>query len=1053
MFPGLGEHYPGMGRELYESEPGFRTELDRCAELLRPLLKQDLIELIYPPIPEAEAAAGPEIDLRRMLGRMREEPDEASQRLRRTAVAHPAVFAVEYALARLWMSWGIEPQALIGYSLGEYVAACLAGVMSLEDALRLVVERAEMIEALPAGGMLAVPLGEAEIRPLLGDGLDLAVINSAEDCVVAGGEEALAELALRLEDRGVVSRRLETSHAFHSREMQPIFEPFADRLRRIGLQPPTIPYLSGVTGTWIEDSQATDPEFWAQHTCGTVRFEQGLTELLRESDRVMVEVGPGQSLSVVARRHSDRTHDQLVANSLRHRQYRQSDSAFMLTALGRLWLTGVAIDWQGFAGNERRRRVPVPTYPFERRRYWLEPDAAGDGEATARTAAESPRSDPDEWTYAAVWRQASTVSPAIDAGHEPEACWLIFGAGAVAEALAATATGAGSEPVLVTTSSTGVERLGDSRYAIRPGVQEDYATLLLELKRNHPGSTRVFHLWTLSGESGADGDAKGENPNERGWQGTEDLERQLEIGYDSLICLAQTLSESHEPVSILVATDGLARVTGDEALHSAKATLLGPVRVIPQEESGFVCRCVDVLPPASKSAAETLAQRLVSETDQTSPESRVAYRGTYRWVQEFTPVRAGDVEDSGLRQHGVYLVTGGLGGIGLALAEYLARRVAARLVLVARTPMPNRREWDDWTARHDAEDSVSRKITAIRACEAAGAEVLVVNADVANHDQMAAVLTQVRDRFGELHGVFHAAGMAGGGLIQLHTPGSSKQVLEPKVFGTKVIHDLVAGFEPDFVVLFSSILGTLGGVGQVAYCAANAFLDVFAQEASARTRWLAIDWDRWQRVGMAAEAGAADAGGIAPETGIELLERILARPASTQMVVSVKPYPDLVRRVSEAPTRAGELILGGGAGQPQLTSGDSRPDLQTPYAPPRDELEERIVNLWQQLLGITGIGIHDNFFELGGDSIRGLQLTSIARQHDIRLTVAELFEHPTIAALAALIAAGAVEEPPSESAENPPESEAHNAAFPGVSIDQEELDQLAAIYGDVDTDS
>ncbi len=380
LLPGLGDHYAGMSLGLYRSEPAFREEIDRAADLLRGE-EIDLPAALFPrgTGPEAEAgegAGGP--DLRAMLGRGTAAASAAiiENPLDRTEVAQPAVFAVEHALAKLLMAWGVRPRALAGYSLGEYVAACLAGVLSFEDALLLVARRARLIGGLPAGAMLSVALPEAEARELTSEEISLAALNGPALSVLAGTVDAVESLAAELAGRGVATRRLPTTHAFHSRMMEPLRPAFRDLMGSVRLSPPGIPYLSNVSGTWITAEQAADPGFWVRHLVEPVRFGPALQELLREPSRVLVEAGPGQGLTSLALQLAGGEMPVAVP-ALRPSYDRQPDAAFLLGALARLWLAGLPIDWAGFAAGERRHRLRLPTYPFERRRYWIDrPSAA-----------------------------------------------------------------------------------------------------------------------------------------------------------------------------------------------------------------------------------------------------------------------------------------------------------------------------------------------------------------------------------------------------------------------------------------------------------------------------------------------------------------------------------------------------------------------------------------------------------------------------------------------------------------------------------------------------
>ncbi len=357
LFPGQGAQHVGMATELYAEEPVFRAALDECAEGLAPELGYDLRGLLYPP-------AGADLA-------------EAAGRLRRTEVAQPALFAVEYALAQLWRSWGIEPRGMLGHSIGELVAACLAGVFPLPEALRLVALRGRLMGEQPAGAMLAVPLPEAEVAALLAehDDLALAAVNAPASCVVSGPEEGIARLEARL--AAVETRRLHTSHAFHSATMDPVLEPFAAAVRAACPRPPEVPFVSNVTGTWITDDEATDPAYWARQLRHTVRFADGLATLLATPGRALLEVGPGRTLVTLAHQHPDKESAEVVAGSLGRAGDAGSDLESVLGALGRLWAAGVPVDHAAFFAHERRRRVPLPTYPFERKRYWIDVQPAG----------------------------------------------------------------------------------------------------------------------------------------------------------------------------------------------------------------------------------------------------------------------------------------------------------------------------------------------------------------------------------------------------------------------------------------------------------------------------------------------------------------------------------------------------------------------------------------------------------------------------------------------------------------------------------------------------
>jgi amino acid adenylation domain-containing protein len=355
LFPGQGAQHPNMGRELYESERVFRENVDQCAEILRAPLGADLRSLLYP-----EDSAS----------------EEAKRRLTDTAIAQPAIFTIEYALAQLWMSWGIRPAAMLGHSIGEFAAACLAGVFSLRDALMLVAARGKMMQGLPRGGMLSVRLPADDLRTRLNGKLSLAAVNSPSLCVVAGPFDALDEFEKKLEMDGIMCRRLVTSHAFHSAMMDPIIEPFTKLVAEVRPSRPQIPYVSGVTGTWISEKETTDPAYWARHFRQSVQFASALGELRKKPDSILLEVGPGNVLGTLARQQAGTAVEQPILSSLADSFSGEGDAASIMNSLGALWLAGARPDWRNLHsspdGEEKRQRISLPTYPFERKRYWLD---------------------------------------------------------------------------------------------------------------------------------------------------------------------------------------------------------------------------------------------------------------------------------------------------------------------------------------------------------------------------------------------------------------------------------------------------------------------------------------------------------------------------------------------------------------------------------------------------------------------------------------------------------------------------------------------------------
>ncbi|MGA8114183.1 MAG: SDR family NAD(P)-dependent oxidoreductase [Actinocatenispora sp.] len=808
LFSGQGAQYAGMAAGVYRAEPVFAEAFDACADGLRAELGEDLRDWLFTP---GDA--------------------DTDEKLRQTRYTQPALFAVEYSLAKLWQSWGIEPAAMIGHSIGEYVAATLAGVFALPDALRLVAARGRLMQTMPAGSMLAVQADEESTRADLPAGLDVATVNGPGTCVVAGPTELVEQYAAALKERGVGSRKLRTSHAFHSPMMEPVLAEFTDLVAAVPRHAPTMPFLSNRTGDWITAEQACDPAYWASHLREAVRFGDCVSRLLSSGSWVMLECGPGNQLTGLVRMQVPSGGHKPVA-SLPGPGGKNGDLDILYATAGRLWTVGVTLDGFGASGG---RRVPLPTYPYERTYHWVEPELT-ESTGPAEPREHGPRMRPmEEWLYVPAWRR---LTPA-QADGAPARC-LLFGEGPVGSALAARLTAAGSSVVQVVPGSA-YGRDAECRYTVRPAERDDYAAMLTDLAAADGIPPRVVHAWCLSSPA--------------------DVDR----GFFSLVTLGQELvqRELPGPVAVDVVTQGTQDVLGGDVTCPEHATVAGVLKALPLEAPGLVTvRHLDADPLAVADSEAGLARLATEVSAEVSVPpageygETVALRGGRRWAPSYESVPLPEESDTALRDGGVYLITGGLGGIGITLAEDLAARVRARLVLTARTALPAREEWDAHAA---GTGRTARAIAAIRRLEAAGGEVLVLAGDVADVADLRRMRDETVERFGRLDGIVHAAGVPGGGLIEVKERSAAEAVLAPKLAGTLALAEVFGDLDLDFVALCSSVTGVFGGIGQVDYCAASAFLDAYAHSGRGfHGRVLSIDWGGWLEVGMAAEVESPD---------------------------------------------------------------------------------------------------------------------------------------------------------------------------------------------------
>ena len=812
MFPGGGAQYPNMGRELYETEPVYRAEIDVCLGLLEPELGIEIRHLLYPNEKCIEGAA---------------------ERLSQPSVQLPAIFITEYALAKLWMSRGIQPTAMTGHSLGEYVAACLANVMTLRDTLAIVRLRGQLMERVPDAAMLSVGMSEAALLEMLPPELSLAAVNGPELCVVSGRTAAIACFERRMEGREVPTRRIKIVGAVHSDLLDPFLGEFGEALSKVALSKPTIPYISNVTGTWVLPEDAIDSVYWVRHLRQTVRFADGLGELLSDPNRVLLEVGPGNTLTALARQQ--RSTSVNTVSSLPHPQEAVSAAEYMLLALGRAWAAGVDIDWNRLHDGPRQR-VSLPTYPFERARHWIEPGSGGRASTPAATPSKRPLT---EWFSTPEW----TLAPLRGAKPTPT----------VGEAILVLTDEAGTGVPLadelrkrnysvVTATLGGPEapflKLSPTQYRLNPGSKQDYEQLVEQLTTDELIPARVVHTGGILGAA------------ERAGPRIAAFRRAQERGFFSLQFLLRALGklESSYEVVLTAVTSNTRLVDGDLEVFPDASTMGGPVKVATREFPHLKCKTLDIglasarnrRPFTRQTSPLTgeLVDQIVDEVMLSSEDDTVALRDGKRWVQTLRKLSVGGADGAAfpeLTPGGCYLITGGFGGIASVLADECARAGGAKLVLVSRAP----------SATHQKR---------IRELEELGAEVLALQADVTDMGSMSRAVAEARAQFGKITGVIHAAGIIDDAPMEVKERDSLAAVVSPKALGALVLEQVLDLLSLDFFLLCSSTSALLGPAGQTDYVAGNAFLDAFAQHRMAKgdRHTVAVNWGMWKGIGMTA---------------------------------------------------------------------------------------------------------------------------------------------------------------------------------------------------------
>ncbi len=919
MFSGQGSQYIKMGKDLYEKEKVFKETFDYCNEYLNKLIGVDFRKIVYP------------------------NPSDKSFDINDTEFAQPLLFIIEYSMSKLLMSWGISPEAMVGHSIGEYVAACLSGVLSLEDALQLLAFRGKVMQSLEKGAMLSLNLSEAEVQPFLIEGISLAAINSHNLTVLSGSFSNISKVEDLLNGKGINYRKLHTSHAFHSEMMEPIISKFEEEVSKVKLNIPAIPYLSNVTGTWIKDYEATDPKYYSNHLRYTVRFADNMKELLDDETRIFIEVGPGNVLTTFAKNLIS-TKNRLVLQSMRHPKDNLNDYAFLLGLLGRLWLNGINIDWAKLYEEEEKHRISLPTYPFELKRYWLKI-----GKSSSLQGGKLANDELD-WIYLPTWKRDNIRNEINLIDHKN---YLILSR---------------KRDVLI---SELINYLNSKKQSITNIIhqsnqddecfysKDDFVVMLRDLEKLNKIPDTIF----CSANSKLDENTKGPAKISS-----------LASRMNALVDLTKAIKEVgiKKDINIIILTNYLFDIIGSEKLNIDQSLLLGVSKVINQEFQNIKCRIVDI----DKNVSKEMIMRVLSYSDLVT-----AVRNNKRWVRVFEKVKdkVAIKDKSLIREEGVYLVTGGLGRIGLTIAEFLSENYHAKIALLGRT---NKLQNDE---------EIKNVIEVIKQN---GSELLFIESDVSDFESMEKGINEIQKKFGVINGIFHGAGLTGDKAFQPIDYLDREIILEQleaKVAGINNINYLIDKNELDFVVLQSSIAAVVGGVGLAAYSSANNYLNSFAEKMNGEdeTKWVSINWDTWNFPDQKESIikSKLNKNSFLPKQGIKFLDLVLKTDIKGSVIISTE---DLEERILEQDKSDEKNDI-------EEVEMHDRPNIPTPYKEASSELELDILKVWQKLLGIGKIGIYDNFFELGGNSLLGTQLVSdLRKEFQVELPLQSLFDDPTI---------------------------------------------------------
>ncbi len=979
MFSGQGAQYINMGIELYRNNSFFRKIIDKAFDILKSQSGRDLKEILYP---------GDNIL-------------SAVNMLDETEFVQPILFIFEYALARLLISWGIKPNMLIGYSLGEITAACIAKVFTLEDAIKLVTLRGKLINKTCKGMMLSVPLSKEEIMPFMDSELSLAIDNGLS-CVISGKTEKIEALSREMANRRIICMPLKSSHGAHSQLLDCILEEYREGLQEIAFSAPAYPLISNVTGRLVENNEVLNSAYWVRQIRETVNFSDGIKEILKEQNCVFLEIGPGRDLALLV--HSLITNGKkeikgvTVTDIIKTENSEISDIFFVLNRIGRLWLRGININWNNFYRDEKRRRIPLPTYPFESQPYWPENEHIQISNSEVAGAADIYKEPSlNDWFYVPSWKNVPLMENYR--GNEKEPVVLLFHTSRYSlESRISEVLKDMNYKVIEIGMGEVFKKIDPCSYVLNAFDSENYICLFKELKNDNLNPDTIIHMWSLESST----------INE------EDLKKRFDsaqrTGLYSLLNIVKGSDNYNRSnkTNVYIITSNLHEITGLECIEPENATLLSTAKVISQEHLNIGCACIDIeFESLNNESTDFIAKQIINEINAPIGERVIAYRGKRRWVQYFEQLDLKEYRgiNKYLKAKGVYLISGGLGDLGFSLAKYLITAYNAKVAIIGKTPIADRHEWDKYI---EDSNELSGKISKLKELEALGGTVLYYSQDISDYHKVLEIVKDIELKIGEINGVIHTAGVVG------KNAKAAKEMEEvdfetqfrSKVYGLIVIDKIFKNKNLDLCLLTSSLSSILGGLGDTAYAAANIYMDYFAQmqKNMGNLNWISVNWETWL-FEKEDKAGATNLGinriayAMNLEEGIDSFEKLMLLQCSSQIIISsgsIQKRSSKWLYLDTIPEDIDDSI--------QNNIIKSRPDLLSDYTEPRNQKERLLAQSWQEFFGIEKIGVRDDFFELGGDSLKAISMIAKTRKETgTQISIGEFFRKPTIEAMAKLI--------------------------------------------------
>ncbi len=956
MFPGQGNQWAGMAKSLYDHESVFRDEADHCFRYLQD--KHDL-------------------QLRSILFDSPVSDTATDNKLKSTRFAQIGLFVVEYALAKTLLGYGIKPEAMIGHSIGEYVAATLAGVFSLDDALTVVVRRGQLMQALPEGGMAAVALAETELKAKLPDLVDVAAVNRNDQTIVSGPTEVITAFIESLAKEGIAATRLHTSHAFHSRMMDGCLNDFRQLMKGIKLNKPAISFFSNVHGRLIANDEAGNPEYWITHLRQPVKFFEGLQNMLQGGEAVCLEVGPGNSIATVFSSHSGLRDKSQVFNCMSSHNKAEADITVFTKSLAMLWQSGIDICWASAYRGERRRRVHLPGYIFDKQRYWIEKSLSSAERIETKPALSSAHTEvsgkstvEDNWLYIPCWEQ--TILPSATALQDET--WMLVGNNELLHNALEAQLQCGGKSLVRVKFGEHYSHEEENLFLVNPERVDHFKKVLTAL----PANTHKKLIYGVD-------NAESCNPGQ---------ERQ---NFYHAVNLYKAIEEtdSRENSNLLVIGSGTTSLSDEDRIKPAMSMMVALCRSVNAESGKTKWAFVDVQDNIWRNSVSSVwqARLLITECRGGLDDAYVSYRGSGRFVVAYKEVESVPHEQSipAFKTGEVYVITGGLSGIGYEIAKHLAEKYSARLILLSRNA-------PSYPGPEHLPKAGSDSVQKIACLESLGAEVCSFPVDVSNRKKLQLAFAQAEEQLGRIAGVIHAAGVAGGGMLAIKDNADFEATFAAKVEGTESIIDYLRDKQPDFIFLFSSLNAIKSAPARADYAAANAYMDAMAAKYSIESGLpvVSCNWGGWKETGMLHDLLESKGNSLSDEVeslyfsideGIRIFENAMGLGLANVVASKTPVSRSLQYPVVDKPEQPTTVITG---------SEDVKSDNICRF---ESGIRRTLAGIWSDTLGTAPVSDTQNFFECGGNSLLASQVVfQIQRKFDISFSLSQFLQNPTISA-------------------------------------------------------